>query len=83
MNRITNLLRPVPDLRATGEKIKLLMDAGGISVRDLQSVFGFEHPQAVYAWLNGRNLPTVDNLLVLSELFDVTIDEIVRKKIVG
>ncbi|MBQ1662517.1 MAG: helix-turn-helix transcriptional regulator [Treponema sp.] len=83
MNRITNLLRPVPDLRATGEKIKLLMDAGGISVRDLQSVFGFEHPQAVYAWLNGRNLPTVDNLLVLSELFDVTIDEIVRKKFVG
>ena len=83
MNRITNLFRPVPDLRATGEKIKLLMDAGGISVRDLQSVFGFEHPQAVYAWLNGRNLPTVDNLLVLSELFDVTIDEIVRKKIVG
>ncbi|MBP5175760.1 MAG: helix-turn-helix transcriptional regulator [Treponema sp.] len=83
MNRITNLLRPVPDLRATGEKIKLLMDAGGISVRDLQSVFGFEHPQAVYAWLNGRNLPTVDNLLVLSELFDVTIDEIVRKKLVG
>ena len=83
MNRITNLLRPVPDLRATGEKIKLLMDAAGISVRDLQSVFGFEHPQAVYAWLNGRNLPTVDNLLVLSELFDVTIAEIVRKKIVG
>ncbi|MEE3312617.1 MAG: helix-turn-helix transcriptional regulator [Treponema sp.] len=83
MNRITNLLRPVPDLRATGEKIKLLMDAGGISVRDLQSFFGFEHPQAVYAWLNGRNLPTVDNLLVLSELFDVTIDEIVRKKFVG
>ena len=70
-------------MRATGEKIKLLMDAGGISVRDLQSVFGFEHPQAVYAWLNGRNLPTVDNLLVLSELFDVTIDEIVRKKFVG
>ena len=82
MNRITNLLRPVPDLKATGRKIKLLMDAGGISVRDLQSVFGFEYPQAVYAWLNGRNLPTVDNLLVLSELFDMPIDEIVQRKFV-
>ena len=81
MNRITNLCRLVPDLKATGGKIKKLMDASGVTVRDLQSVFGFDYPQAIYAWLGGRNLPTVDNLLVLSQIFDVTIDEIVQRKI--
>lgn len=83
MKHITNLLRPVLDLKATGDTIKKLMDAGGITVRDLQTFFGFEYPQAIYAWLNGRNLPTVDNLLVLAELFDVTINEIVQRKIVN
>ena len=82
MSCITSLKRPVIDLQATGKQIKTLMDASGITVRDLQEIFGFYYPQAVYAWLNGRNLPTVDNLLVLSELFDVPIDEIVQGKFV-
>ncbi len=80
MNRITNLSRPVLDVESTGKKIKSLMDESGITVRQLQSIFGFDYPQAIYAWLNGRNLPTVDNLIVLSELFGVTIDEIIQKK---
>ena len=82
MSRIANLLWPVPDLMATGRKIKSLMDASGISTRDLQELLGFEYPQAIYAWLNGRNLPTVDNLLALSQIFNVTIDEIVQRKFV-
>ena len=82
MSRITNLKRPVIDLQATGKQIKTLMNASGITVRDLQEIFGFYYPQAVYAWLNGRNLPTVDNLLILSELFGVTMDEIVIKRYV-
>ena len=82
MSRIANLLRPVPDLMATGRKIKSLMDASGISARDLQELLGFEYPQAIYAWLNGRNLPTVDNLLALAQIFDIMIDEIVQRKFV-
>ena len=82
MNHITNLQRPVLDLQATGRKIKSFMDASQISVRDLQSIFGFDYPQAIYAWLSGRNLPTVDNLIVLSELFGVSIDEIVCRKFI-
>ena len=82
MSRIASLLWPVPDLMATGRKIKSLMDASGISARDLQEFLGFEYPQAIYAWLNGRNLPTVDNLLALSQIFNVTIDEIVQRKFV-
>ena len=82
MSRITNIKRPVIDLQATGKQIKSLMSARKITVRDLQGLFGFEYPQAIYSWLNGRNLPTVDNLLILSELFGVTMDEIVIKRYV-
>ena len=82
MSCITSLKRPVIDLQATGKQIKTLMGASGITVRDLQEIFCFYYPQAVYAWLCGRNLPTVDNLLILSELFGVTIDQIVIRKYV-
>ena len=59
------------------------MTASALCVRDLQAAFGFGYPQSVYAWLSGKSLPTVDNLLVLSELFGVTIDEIVQRKFVA
>ena len=52
MSCITSLKRPVIDLQATGKQIKTLMNASGITVRDLQEIFGFYYPQAVYAWLN-------------------------------
>lgn len=77
MENIRTYLRPVIDLQATGIKIKKLRKASGYSVRDLQDIFGFEYPQAVYAWEQGKNVPTVDNLLVLAKLFQVSIEEIV------
>lgn len=80
MNCITNFQKPVVDIKVTGEKIRQLMLSKSLCVRDLQAVFGFEYPQAVYAWLGGKSLPSVDNLLVLSKLFDLPMDEIVQRK---
>lgn len=80
MNCITNFQKPVVDIKATGEKIRQLMQSRSLCVRDLQAIFGFEYPQAVYAWLGGKSLPTVDNLLVLSKLFALPMDEIVQRK---
>ena len=48
----------------------------GMSVKDLQDIFGFATPQAIYKWQRGTVLPTVDNLLILAELFQVHIDDI-------
>ena len=47
-----------------------------------QAVFGFEYPQAVYAWESGKSIPTIDNLLVLAHLFDVSIEEIVIQRMI-
>ena len=78
MSRITNLKRPIIDLQATGKQIKSLMNVGKITVRDLQGLFGFEYPQAIYAWEQGKNIPSIDNLLVLSNLFACRVEEIVQ-----
>lgn len=70
-------LKPVIDLKGTGTQIKSLRKESGFSVRDIQEIFGFEFPQAVYSWEQGKNVPTIDNLLVLSKLFKVSMDEII------
>ena len=67
---------PTVDLIKTGENIAKLRQAAGLSVKDLQEVFGFGTPQAIYKWQQGAALPTVDNLVVLSVIFGKTIDEI-------
>ena len=67
---------PVIDLTATGQNIKNLRVSAGISVRDLQEIFGFTNPQAIYKWQNGDCMPTIDNLVILAAVLGVTIDEI-------
>ena len=48
----------------------------GMTVKDLQDVFGFTSPQAIYKWQRGESMPTLDNMVVLAAVFDVSIDEI-------
>ena len=62
---------PTIDLVATGKNIIKL------SVRDLQNIFGFATPQAIYKWQHGTALPTIDNLIVLSAVFKVSMEEII------
>ena len=61
---------------ATGANIVRLREDRGLTVRDLQTYFGFEEPRAIYKWQTGQSLPTVDNLYALGALLDVTMDEI-------
>jgi transcriptional regulator with XRE-family HTH domain len=68
---------PVIDLQATGKNIKRLREKAGLSVRDLQTVFEFETPQAIYKWQWGFCLPTIENLIILSRVLDTPIDAII------
>lgn len=67
---------PVINMEATGKNIIRLRQKKGMSVKELQDIFGFATPQAIYKWQRGTVLPTVDNLLILAELFQVHIDDI-------
>ena len=68
---------PVVDMTATGANILRLRIDRNMTVKELQTIFGFSTPQAIYNWQQGRDLPTVDNLVILAAVFHVTLDEIV------
>lgn len=67
---------PTIDMIKTGENINLLRQNAGISVRELQDIFGFSTPQAIYKWDRGTAMPTIDNLIVLAKVFGVRVDDV-------
>lgn len=67
---------PVIDMVRTGDRIAAIRKKNGISVKELQRVFGFATPQAIYKWQQGTALPTVDNLLVLSAVLGVRMEDL-------
>ena len=68
---------PFVDTVATGQNIDRLRNAAGLSVNDMQMIFGFATPQAIYKWIHGTSMPTIDNLVILAAVLGVTMDEIV------
>lgn len=68
---------PYIDAIETGININDLRMSAGLSVKDVQNVFGFSTPQAVYKWIRGDSIPSVDNLVVLAKVLGVTINDII------
>ncbi len=68
------------DLVETGKNIMRLREEKGLSVKDIQDVFGFATPQAIYKWQQGTALPSVDNLVILAQIFEVQIEDILIMK---
>lgn len=76
---------PTINLRETGINLRRIMDKRGIEAKDIQEYLNLSSIQSIYNWLNGLNMPTIDNLYALSQLLQVSIDEIVcgnRKAII-
>ena len=68
---------PIINTIATGQNINRLRIEAGMSVKDLQMILGFATPQAIYKWIHGTTLPTIDNMVILAEMLGVTMDDIV------
>ena len=62
--------------KETGSRIKSLLRESGYTVRDIQNAMGFENPLAVYKWISGKCLPSLDNFLILSRLLNISIEDI-------
>lgn len=68
---------PIIDMVKTRQKIAALRKAAGMSVKELQDIFGFATPNAIYKWQNGTAMPTLDNLVILAAVFGVQLDDII------
>lgn len=64
------------DQEETGQNIQHLMHRKGLKVRDVQEACGLEKPQAVYKWIHGQSLPSIDNLLILAKILGSTVEGI-------
>lgn len=71
---------PNIDMLQTGLRLKLYMEHAGMSVKDIQEYLYLSCPQPIYRWIQGKILPSVDHLLMLSELFGVHMEELLVKK---
>lgn len=71
-----NVSIPIINMSRTGENIRTLRLARGLTVRDLQQALGFGTPQAIYKWQQGVTLPTLDNLVILSDILGVSMEAI-------
>lgn len=72
--------KAIIDMEKTGNILRKYANANGYSVKDIQQYLGLSCPQPVYRWFKGNILPSVDNLLRLSELFHVHMEELLVKK---
>ena len=68
---------PTINKRETGLNLRRIMDMRGITAKQVQEYLGLGCVQSVYRWIEGINVPTIDNLYALSELLRVPIDSIV------
>lgn len=68
---------PLINKRETGVNLRRIMDMRGVTPKDVQEYLGLGCVQSVYRWLDGINMPTIDNLYALSELLQVPIDALV------
>ncbi len=67
---------PTINMIRTRQNIHRLRKQAGLTVRNLQDIFGFATPQAIYKWQQGVALPTIDNLVVLASVLQVRLDDI-------
>lgn len=67
---------PVIDKMRTGKTLRLLMKWNAITPTDIMKYLNLTCVQTVYRWLNGQNIPSVDHLYALSQLFSMRMDNL-------
>lgn len=64
------------DMAATGRNIRRLREKKGFMAKDVAERIGTS-PNSVYKWEHGYALPTIDNLVILADILDVTLDGVI------
>lgn len=64
------------NMEATGKRIKELRLARNLTVEQLCEYFSTS-PQAIYKWQAGKSLPSLDNMMVLCDIFQTRVEDIV------
>lgn len=71
---------PHVDMKETGKRIDALRVKNNLTVKELQELLGLETPQSIYKWQRGETLPNIENLLILAQMLNSTVEDIVVLK---
>ena len=74
------IIYPNIDMQKTGRKLKRIIESAGFTPRMIQEYLHLSCVQPIYRWYKGSILPSVDHLLMLSELLDVHMEDLLVKK---
>lgn len=66
---------PVIDPVATGSNIRTLIKTSGNTIAGVGRMLGIADMSTVYKWLRGDALPGIDNMLALSIILHVSIND--------
>ncbi len=70
------------DVENTGRNIKDICREQGVTVEDIACELGVSS-QTIYSWFSARKIPTVDHLIELAEVLNVTVDELLIRRSFG
>lgn len=65
------------DMQKSGKWIRFLCMVRELTVKEICNMLGVCCSQSVYAWFNGKTMPSLDNLYGLSRILNSPIDELV------
>ena len=77
---VKRITYPNIDMQQTGRKLKYIIETSGYTPRMIQEYLHLSCVQPIYRWYKGLILPSVDHLLMLSELLDVHMEDLLVKR---
>jgi len=63
----------------TGENIYMLLEKVELTYEQLAEYLNLSTPRVIYDWINGKKAPRVEHVAILSWLFNVNLEEAVKK----
>lgn len=73
-------MTPILDPVATGRNIDDIRRDRNLSVATLKDALGLSTTNAIYKWFRGDSMPTLDNIVILSSILKVSINDMIVTK---
>ncbi len=67
------------DRDSTCQHIKRISDENGVTIELLSEEMNVSK-QTVYSWFSGKKMPSIDHLIELADILNVSIDELIVTK---
>ena len=74
----TYTYKPI-NMQATGRRIREIRKARNFTLEELSEFLGIS-PQAISKWQRGDALPSIDNLLILCDIFETHVEDLIVRE---